>query len=284
MKLLMVDDDDVFRNSLAELLIEHGLVDEVTHAADAAQALESASREGPFDLAIVDMVLPVAAQGPQTEGVGTHLGEMIARAHLATRVVGLSNFPTNALVSRATRAFSDVLPKRMFRGSATQRKRAAELLIRATDDSSRPIVSFIVHGRDERAKLALKNLLQNDIGLPEPRILHELPNQGRTIIEKLESGASLVDFVFVLLLPEDDASNAGEPTKRARQNVVFEAGFFYGKLQRTEGRVFLLYQQPVELPSDLSGIVYIDISGGLDTARTAIEREVRAVLEDRSHR
>ena len=41
---------------------------------------------------------------------------------------------------------------------------------------------------------------------------------------------------------------------RARQNVIFEMGFFMGKLSRD--RVFLLLDKGVEKPGDLDGIVY----------------------------
>jgi predicted nucleotide-binding protein len=43
---------------------------------------------------------------------------------------------------------------------------------------------FIVHGHDETPKLILSNFLYGK-GLA-PIILHELPNKGRTIIEKLK--------------------------------------------------------------------------------------------------
>ena len=41
---------------------------------------------------------------------------------------------------------------------------------------------------------------------------------------------------------------------RARQNVVFETGYFMGKLGREN--VVVLADNGIELPSDLSGVVY----------------------------
>lgn len=41
---------------------------------------------------------------------------------------------------------------------------------------------------------------------------------------------------------------------RARQNVVFETGFFMGSLGREH--VVILADNGVEMPSDLSGVVY----------------------------
>jgi CheY-like chemotaxis protein len=140
--------------------------------------------------------------------------------------------------------------------------------------------AFIVHGHNETVKLALKNYLQNTVNFPEPIILHEQPNVGRTIIEKFEDYAALSSLVFVLLTPDDIAANGDDPDdfkRRARQNVIFEMGYFLGMLGRKSGRVLLLYHPPLELPSDLSGIVYIDISQGIEAVGEKIRREVQNV-------
>ncbi|MEE8356570.1 MAG: nucleotide-binding protein, partial [Anaerolineales bacterium] len=90
---------------------------------------------------------------------------------------------------------------------------------------------FIVHGRDEEAKDSLARFLEK-LGL-EVIILHEQPNQGRTIIEKFEDYSD-VGFAVVLLTPDDIGGRANdlELLPRARQNVVFELGFFIGALGR----------------------------------------------------
>jgi CheY-like chemotaxis protein len=141
---------------------------------------------------------------------------------------------------------------------------------------------FIVHGHNETVKLALKNYLQNTLGLPEPIILHEKPDMGRSIIEKFEDYAAISSLVFVLLTPDDLVANVNEfndPKRRARQNVIFEMGYFLGVLGRKSGRVLLLYHPPLELPSDLSGVVYIDISQGVEAAGEKIRREVHNVRD-----
>jgi predicted nucleotide-binding protein len=140
-----------------------------------------------------------------------------------------------------------------------------------------PARAFIVHGHDTTEKLALKNYLQNTLGFAEPIILHEQPGLGRTIIEKLESYARETDVAFVLLTP-DDIVFAGEGTndlkRRARQNVIFELGYFLGVLGRLSGRVVLLYKGSLDLPSDLSGVIYIDITNGVEAAGESIRKEV----------
>ena len=114
---------------------------------------------------------------------------------------------------------------------------------------------FLVHGRDDGAKQTVARFLEQ-LGL-EAVLLAEQPNQGRTIIEKFEAHAH-VRFTVALLTPDDTGSLEGERHKyRARQNVVFELGYFIGKLGR-EG-VCALTKGAVEIPSDYSGVVYIPL-------------------------
>jgi predicted nucleotide-binding protein len=47
---------------------------------------------------------------------------------------------------------------------------------------------------------------------------------------------------------------------RARQNVIFELGYFFSALGRSN--VALLYQPGVERPSDTDGVVHIAIDAG----------------------
>ena len=116
---------------------------------------------------------------------------------------------------------------------------------------------FIVHGHDEAMKQHVaRSLTQLKL---DPVILHEQPNKGRTIIEKFEEEAADVGFAVVLLSPDDEGRKSGDEAfyPRARQNVVLELGFFYGRLGR--GRVVALHNdiKGFELPSDISGVIYI---------------------------
>ena len=113
---------------------------------------------------------------------------------------------------------------------------------------------FVVHGHDDGAKETVARYLST-LGL-EPVILHEQPNQGRTVVEKFEAH-SQVSFAVVLFTPDDIGHAAGKPEEqkpRARQNVVLELGFFMGTLGRD--KVCVLYRSGVEIPSDYSGVLY----------------------------
>jgi predicted nucleotide-binding protein len=141
---------------------------------------------------------------------------------------------------------------------------------------SRPEVGrrvFIVHGHDEEAKQSVARCLEK-LEL-EPIILHEQPSQGRTIIEKFEGYAG-VGFAVVLLTPDDVGAAKDDVDNfkpRARQNVVFELGFFVGKLGRD--RVCALHKGDVEIPSDFAGVVYVPMGPG-DAWRFDLVREMNA--------
>lgn len=114
---------------------------------------------------------------------------------------------------------------------------------------------FIVHGRDEGQKEAVARMIEKQ-GI-KAIILHELPNQGATIIEKFETHSDV--SAVVALFTDDDIGHlktVDDPKPRARQNVVFETGFFIGKLGRK--KVILIAEKGIELPSDLQGILYTD--------------------------
>ena len=119
---------------------------------------------------------------------------------------------------------------------------------------------FVIHGRDNEAKETVARFLTRlDL---TPVILHEQPNQGRTIIEKFERNAQ-VKFAVALLTPDDVGALKDDEKNlkpRARQNVVFELGYFLGRLGRE--RVCALTKGNVEIPSDYDGVVYISLDDG----------------------
>ncbi|MBN8657796.1 MAG: nucleotide-binding protein [Anaerolineae bacterium] len=114
---------------------------------------------------------------------------------------------------------------------------------------------FIVHGRNHSLKEEVARFLEK-FGLGAI-ILHEQPNFGMTIIEKFEAFSD-VRYAIVLLTADDiggvrDTKESQLP--RARQNVIFELGYFLGKLGRAH--VCALYENGVELPSDVHGVLYV---------------------------
>lgn len=131
---------------------------------------------------------------------------------------------------------------------------------------------FIVHGHDAGLREDVARLI-TVLGL-EPIVLHEKANQGQTLVEKFLRHSD-VGFALVVMTADDlgKAKTEDAARPRARQNVVFEWGYFVGKLGRE--RVCALYEQGIDLPSDLHGIVYIP----LDTTgnwRFGLVKELKA--------
>lgn len=139
---------------------------------------------------------------------------------------------------------------------------------------------FIVHGHD-RSNRAELELFLKELGL-EPIVLERQANGGMSLIEKFEKYSD-VSYAVVLATADDigyavaeegkpDAKRAKE--KRARQNVVFELGYFAGRLGR--GRTCCLTSGGVQLPTDLAGLVEIRFNNHLEEAKEQIRRELRS--------
>ena len=131
---------------------------------------------------------------------------------------------------------------------------------------------FIVHGHDGDLKNQLELFLKKT-GL-EPIILHKQSDEGQTIIEKFEKHGNEVGYAFILLTPDDIGYSVEEEQKReedklkklrARQNVIFEFGYFVGKLGRE--RVSCIYKPDLELPTDISGVIYKKINQNIETLK-----------------
>ena len=115
---------------------------------------------------------------------------------------------------------------------------------------------FIVHGHDEAAKHKIARFVE---GLDlTATILDEQASRGQTIIDKFEEHANEAGFAIVLLTADDVSApkdKTDELKPRARQNVILELGYFLCGLGRD--RVRILYEEGVELPSDIYGISYV---------------------------
>ncbi|MCK4559766.1 MAG: nucleotide-binding protein [Calditrichia bacterium] len=117
---------------------------------------------------------------------------------------------------------------------------------------------FLVHGHNEAALQSCARFIEK-LELPLT-VLREEPNRGRTIIEKFLDYSD-AGFAVVLLTADDRGGRLDQPyeeqSQRARQNVIFELGFFIGKIGRD--RVCALYENGVEVPSDYQGVVFIPL-------------------------
>jgi predicted nucleotide-binding protein len=115
---------------------------------------------------------------------------------------------------------------------------------------------FVVHGHDHVSRDELRKIISS-LGL-RAVVLSDIVSGSSTIIEKFEAAALESEFAFVLLTPDDKTAGRlpARQKFRARQNVIFEMGWFFAKLGRT--RVVLLHRGPVEIPSDVTGVEYVE--------------------------
>ncbi len=152
-----------------------------------------------------------------------------------------------------------------------------EMKVSASPPKDEPIDTtkvFVVHGRDDSTRQAVARFIEKlDL---EPVILNEQADKGRTIIEKFEQEAEEVRFAVILLTPDDEGrlrSEEAELRPRARQNVIFELGYFRRALG--PNRVCALKKGEVETPSDYEGVIYIslDDAGGW---KMGLIRELKA--------
>lgn len=280
--ILWIDDDKFYAQQFWMLRDEGYELLSATAVDDGLTIL--AERRRDIVLVIVDVMMPLGGLiDPQDAREGTTTGIVLARKirdeYPGILIIGCSlSFDDTARVwfERYADGFID---KTFPRGP-----REVVALIKdklAGVKTGRLVKSFIVHGHDSQSVAELSLYLQNTLGFGEPLVLRNLPNLGRTIIEKFEEASYQADLVFVLLTP-DDAMCSGhednEMKRRARQNVIFEMGYFFARMQRKRGRVLLLHKGDIEVPSDIAGIIYIDITAGTVSAGEHIRRELESFL------
>jgi predicted nucleotide-binding protein len=93
------------------------------------------------------------------------------------------------------------------------------------------------------------------------------------VIEKLLDAADGCDSA-VIVMTGDDIDAQGDP--RVRENVMHEIGYFQGHYGR--GRVILLHEEGVNVPSNLAGVVYAPFpQGRIEACLHLVSRELKAM-------
>ena len=101
---------------------------------------------------------------------------------------------------------------------------------------------------------------------------------GKTIAESLAEVADRSDFAVFILTADDTTSLSELSRSRFRQNVIFELGYFAGRLGLS--RTFILVGDPerTALPTDITGAMYIPLSAaGLPDLPLAIAPAAAAI-------
>lgn len=142
------------------------------------------------------------------------------------------------------------------------------------NQARKPRKVFVSHGRNEVWR-ELQHYLMNDQEI-DTLELSQQPNRGRTVINKLNEVSEQCSFA-VIVMTGDNLDIDGKPY--ARENVMHEIGFFQGKYGLD--RVCILYETGTNIPSNLSGVVYVEFPKGIIKASfPELLREIKAAFDE----
>jgi predicted nucleotide-binding protein len=147
----------------------------------------------------------------------------------------------------------------------------------AISRASRPPATknvFIIHGQDELNARRLADYLREDEDV-NPIVMMARPGMSRPLTDKFEDEASRCFFAFALFTADDLVQSASEQYQQARPNVIYETGWFIGRLGKT--RVTLLLQSGAEMHTDLQGVSRIHFDQDVREKCQDIRRELKAV-------
>jgi predicted nucleotide-binding protein len=134
---------------------------------------------------------------------------------------------------------------------------------------------FIIHGHDEAKWRELEKLLKHDFGL-NPFILSELPDLGKTIIEKFEHYANECCYAFAIFTPDDIIENNGIKYFQARPNVIFELGWFCSFLGRDKVCILFKEGANTSIFSDFQGVIQKRFSNSISEVYRDIKLELNS--------
>jgi len=188
---------------------------------------------------------------------------------------------SNWLHSPSYKSVENILS--VVRAAQTRLKRNPDLLARrrAAQNLRHRENIFIIHGRNEAKWRELKDIVKSQFML-NPIVLIEEPERGsETVVEKFERYAETCSYAIALFTPDDEVTSGGETYLQARPNVVYELGWFCGRLGRPG--IMLLLQTGTTLFSDFGGIIRKEFSKNVSEKAGEIRASlVAAGIIDRS--
>ena len=116
-------------------------------------------------------------------------------------------------------------------------------------------------------------VLQNNFQL-HPIAMLAKPGMSRPLIEKFEDEARTCSFATGLFTPDDSIIKSENHYRQARPNVIYEVGWFVGRLGKE--RVTLLLKDGTNIHSDLDGVSRIPFSENVEDKFLNIQKELKA--------
>lgn len=191
------------------------------------------------------------------------------------QIVGeFNNGIANFVGSPSYKSVENILS--VIRAAITRFKRSPELLVRkqAEDNLRHRENVFVIHGRDEAKWRELKDILKSEFRL-NPIILSEQPDAGcKTVIEKFEHYAQTCSYAIAVFTPDDEVTSTGDTYLQARPNVIYELGWFCGRLGRSGA--MLLLKDGTSLFSDFGGIIQKRFARDISEKVIEIKRDLMA--------
>jgi Predicted nucleotide-binding protein containing TIR-like domain len=133
---------------------------------------------------------------------------------------------------------------------------------------------FVIHGHDEPNQLRLRLLLSDEFKLLPIAILNK-PGRSATTIDKFEEHAQTCSYAIALFSKDDKITGkGGDDYWQPRPNVIFETGWFVGRLGRE--RVLILLQEGVKIHSDFDGVNRIQFQSDVEDKFRSIQAELQA--------
>jgi predicted nucleotide-binding protein len=133
---------------------------------------------------------------------------------------------------------------------------------------------FVIHGRDETNQLRLSKLIREDFKLA-PVVLLDKPGRSAPTIDKFEQNAQTCSYAIALFTTDDKViTKDGEQYWQPRPNVIFETGWFVGRLGKE--RVLILLQDGVKIYSDFDGVNRVHFRDDVEDKFRAIRAELQA--------
>ncbi|OLC26428.1 MAG: hypothetical protein AUH91_04440 [Verrucomicrobia bacterium 13_1_40CM_4_54_4] len=132
---------------------------------------------------------------------------------------------------------------------------------------------FIIHGRDETNQLRLSKLVREDFKL-SPVVLLDKPGRSAPTIDKFEQHARTCSYAIALFTADDKVMTKSGEYSQPRPNVIFETGWFVGRLGKE--RVLILLQEQVKIYSDFEGVNRIHFRDDVEDKFRAIRAELEA--------
>jgi predicted nucleotide-binding protein len=210
---------------------------------------------------------------------------IIETADLLTDAIGSNSYSTNIMnyYNYGVRNPSDLPSQKsvteifaVIRAAHTRLTRNPGFLeVRQAEEHTRRKENlFIIHGQDEAKWRELKGIVKDTFRL-NPIILGEQPDIGKTVIEKFEHYATTCSYAIALFTPDNEVKNDGGTYLQARPNVIYELGWFCGRLERSYTMLFL--KEGTSMFSDFGGIIQKRFKVNVSELEGEIRKDLTAV-------